>query len=212
MSNSYTATPMHHANGQSLVNRSGHRPDGARPRLLLVDDDSKLCRTLSAGLDARGFDVEVAGSAREAALRMNSIAPRYAVLALRLPDGSGLRLISQLSRLFPSPRIVVLTAYPSIRTAVEAIKLGAADYLAKPSSIDDIIAALSHDIGDHAAPVEDKTMTVHRATWEYISHVLHQNDGNISATARTLSIDRRTLQRKLRKRADSASSISASSG
>ena len=204
MTYSPTAMTMYHAHRQLPVSSNGNRTDAARPRLLLVDDDARLCETLAAGLDARGFDVEIAGSAREASLRMNGIAPRYAILALRLPDGSGLGLISQLSRLCPSPRIVVLTAFPSIRTAVEAIKLGAADYLAKPSSIDDILSALGHYVGNHAAPVEEKTMSVHRATWEYISHVLHQNNGNISATARTLSIDRRTLQRKLRKRADAA--------
>ena len=171
-----------------------------RPNLLLVDDDAGLCESLAIGLGERGYQVQIARTARDATQAIADNRPRYAVIALKLPDASGLQLISTLKGGDPAPRIVILTAYPSIRTAVEAIKLGAVDYLAKPATVDDIIAALHHDIGNDTVPIGKKAMSVHRATWEYISHVLHQNNGNISATARSLSIDRRTLLRKLRKR------------
>jgi CheY-like chemotaxis protein len=90
-------------------------------------------------------------------------------------------------------RIVILTGYPSIRTAVEAIKLGATDYLAKPANVDEVVSALQRNRGNDGVPIGKKPMSVHRAEWEYISLVLHENDGNISASARALSMDRRTL-------------------
>jgi two-component system response regulator RegA len=111
-----------------------------------------------------------------------------------------LKLVSALLALDARMRIVVLTAYPSIRTAVEAIKLGATDYLAKPANADEVVAALGRDHGNDSVPIGKKPMSVHRAEWEYINQVLREKDGNISATARALSMDRRTLQRKLRKR------------
>ena len=173
-------------------------------RLLLVDDDTALCQTLASGLAEHGFQVDIAHSLREAMRRTDRSRPRFALVALKLPDGSGLKLVAHLKRMEPTPRIVVLTAYPSVRTAVEAMKLGAVDYLVKPSSIEEVMAAFDRKAGNDNVPIDSKAMTVHLATWEYISHVLHQNNGNISATARTLSIDRRTLQRKLRKRANGA--------
>jgi two-component system, response regulator RegA len=108
--------------------------------------------------------------------------------------------LSRLLALDPHLRIVVLTGYPSIRTAVEAIKLGATDYLAKPANADKVVSALHRDRGNDSVPLGRKQMSVHRAEWKYISHVLRENIGNISASARALSMDRRTLQRKLRKR------------
>lgn len=168
--------------------------------LLLADSDENLCASLAPALAARGFDVELAHTAERAMRIAARRPPRYAIVALKLPDISGLRLVSDLVALDPGMRIVVLTSYPSIQTAVEAIKLGAVHYLPKPANADQLIAALHHDHGDADVPVGDKPMSMHRIAWEYISHVLHENNGNISATARALAIHRRTLQRKLRKR------------
>jgi two-component system, response regulator RegA len=179
---------------------ASHRSADIRPGLLLVDDDTALCDVLAKALAAHGFQVRVARTAKQASRLVDDDPPQYAVIALKLPDGSGLKLVSALLALDPRMRIVVLTGYPSIRTAVEAIKLGATDYLAKPASADEVISALHRDHGSDSVPLGKKPMSVHRAEWEYISHVLRENNGNISASARALSMDRRTLQRKLRKR------------
>ena len=172
----------------------------SRPSLLLVDDDTALCEVLARAFTARGFEVRVAHTAKEASRLVEDDRPQCAVIALKLPDASGLNLVSALLTFGPHMRIVILTAYPSIRTAVEAIKLGAADYLSKPASVDEVISALQRDRGNDNVPIGKKPMSVHRAEWEYITRVLREQNGNISASARALSIDRRTLQRKLRKR------------
>jgi two-component system response regulator RegA len=173
-------------------------PD-SRASLLLVDEDVAVCRSLTSALAARGLQVRVAHTAKDASRLVNDDPPQYAVIALKLPDAPGLKLVSMLHVLDPTMRIVVLTAYPSIRTAVEAIKLGATDYLTKPANADEVVSALHRDRGNDNIPVGKQPMSVHRAEWEYINHVLHANNGNVSATARALSMDRRTLQRKLRK-------------
>jgi two-component system response regulator RegA len=183
----------------AVMTPSHQNPDD-RPGLLLVDDDIALCESLAKALAGRGFQVQVAHTAKAASRLINDDPPQYAVIALKLPDSPGLKLVSMLHALDPSARIVVLTGYPSIRTAIEAIKLGATDYLAKPANADEVVSALHRDHGNDSVPVGKKPMSVHRAEWEYISHVLHENKGNISATALALSMDRRTLQRKLRKR------------
>lgn len=174
--------------------------DNRPQRLLLVDSDTALSEALAKALGARGFEVRVAHTARQASQLADDDPPQYAVLALGLPDASGLKLISTLQAHGPYMRIVVVTAYPSIRTAIEAIKLGAADYLTKPASVDEVISALQRDRGNDSLAVGKKTMSVHRVEWEHICKVLHANNGNISASARALSMNRRTLQRKLRKR------------
>jgi two-component system response regulator RegA len=155
---------------------------------------------LARALAARGFQVRVAHTAKQASRLVDDDPPQYAVVALKLPDASGLKLVSALLALDPHMRIVVLTGYPSIRTAVEAIKLGATDYLAKPANADEVVSARHRDHGNDSVPLGKKPMSVHRAEWEYISQVLRENNGNISASARALSMDRCTLQRKLRKR------------
>ena len=177
-----------------------HRTADIRPSLLLVDGDIALCEVLARALAARGFQVRVAHTAKQASRLVDDDPPQYAVIALKLPDASGLKLVSTLLALHPHMRIVVLTGYPSIRTAVEAIKLGATDYLAKPANADEVLSALNRDRGNDSVPLGKKPMSVHRAEWEYINHVLRENNGNISASARALSMDRRTLQRKLLKR------------
>jgi len=182
-----------------MTNQGPRKFDG-RPSLLLVDDDITLCEGLAEALAARGFHVQLAHTAEQAVRLVNDDPPQHAVIALNLPDDSGLKLVSKFLALDPRTRIVVLTAYPSIRTAVEAIKLGATYYMAKPASVDEVVAAFYRDRGDDSIPVGTKPMSVRRAEWEYISNVMRDNDGNISATARALSMHRRTLQRKLRKR------------
>jgi two-component system response regulator RegA len=177
-----------------------HRNPDNRPSLLLVDDDITLCEVLAKALTARGFEVRVAHTAKQATRLVDDDPPQFAVIALKLPDASGLKLLSALLALDLDMRIVVLTGYASIRTAVEAIKLGATDYLTKPASADEVVSALQRDRGNDSVPISKKPMSVHRAEWEYIGQVLRENNGNISASARALSMDRRTLQRKLRKR------------
>ena len=167
--------------------------------LLLVDDEPSVQR-LAPALAAHGLQVETASTVAGAVSLARAHAFRYAITALRLPDASGLQLVRALLAIDPAMRVLVFTGYPSIQTAVEAIKLGAVHYLATPVSVDRLIKAMLQDAGNADVAVRDRPMSVHRITWEHIHHVLHENQGNISATARALSIDRRTLQRKLRKR------------
>jgi len=171
-----------------------------RPRLLLVDDDATFCSVLSRALEKRGFHVRVAQTVAEALSRIEDSPPEYAVIDLKMPGQSGLALVSKLKALDERTRIVVLTGYASIATAVEAIKLGAAYYLSKPADADDIVAALHRDSGDESVPVSEKPLSVDRLAWEHISRVLSEHHGNVSATARALGMYRRTLQRKLNKR------------
>ena len=170
-----------------------------RPTLLLVDDDAALCATLGESLASRGFDVRTASSGEEAKRLIDHDPPEFAIVDLRLPDGHGLKLISALMAADPHTRIVVLTGYGSVPTAVEAIKLGATYYLAKPADVDALIKALHRDAGNDDTPVSDKPMSLKRLEWEQIQRVLHEHGGNISATARALSMHRRTLQRKIAK-------------
>ncbi len=187
---------------------SRERPDeiaGARTSdfaqaLLLVDDDVVFSDVLARALRRRGFNVETATSVDEALLRLTSLQPEFAVVDLKMAGASGLVLVEALHARYPATRILVLTGYASIATAVEAVKLGATGYLAKPASVDEICAAFERDDGDSATPVSDEPLSVDRLQWEHIQRVLADNDGNISATARALNMHRRTLQRRLAKR------------
>ena len=170
-----------------------------RPCLLLVDDDATFCSVLSRALEYRGFQVRVAHTVADALSYIELGAPDYAVIDLRMPDQSGLTLVSRLKASDERTRIVVLTGYASIATAVEAIKLGATYYLSKPADADDIVKAFHRDSGDESAAVEQKPLSVNRLEWEHINRVLRENNGNVSATARALGMYRRTLQRKLNK-------------
>ena len=174
--------------------------DGRRPGMLLVDDDAKLCETLGRAFESRGFSVRSAQTAAQAREKMAQGAPEYAVIDLKLPNGSGLPLVPALIALDPNTRIVVLTGYGSIATAVEAIKLGATHYLTKPVDADAIVRAFQREEGVAATSVEERPMSIERLEWEHISQVLRNHDGNISQAARALSMHRRTLQRKLAKR------------
>jgi two-component system response regulator RegA len=168
------------------------------PRLLLVDDDRVLCSVLAPALARRGFTVSV-GNDYDSALRLAaSVTPQYAVVDLKFPGGSGLLLVKRLVELDRRMRVVVLTGYASIATAIEAVKLGAHYYLAKPANADDVVAAL-HGDSSAMAEIREKPLSVNRLEWEHIQRVLNGNQGNISATARLLGMHRRTLQRKLSK-------------
>jgi two-component system response regulator RegA len=174
--------------------------DGSeRPTLLLVDDDDVFSFELGSALARRGFAIRTARSVGEALVVASCSPPEYAVVDLKQPDGSGLKLVSKLLALDPHTRIVVLTGHGSIPSAVEAIKLGATYYLTKPATAEDLVAAFGRDDGNDDLPVSDKPMSVSRVEWEHIHHVLRENQGNVSATARALSMHRRTLQRKLAK-------------
>ena len=170
------------------------------PPLLLVDDDLALCEAMRRALTRRGFDVAAAHTAAEAWSSAQARAPQYAVIDLKMPGDSGLTLIPRLKSLSDSMRIVVLTGYASVTTAVEAIKLGATHYLAKPVDADQVLAAFGRATGDPQQPVAEHPLSVERLEWEHIQRVLAENGGNISATARSFNMHRRTLQRKLAKR------------
>jgi two-component system response regulator RegA len=175
-------------------------PAEDRPSLLLVDDDALLRETMGRALVALGFEVRTAPTHDAARALAKESPPEYAVVDLKLADGSGLKLVSELLALDPHTRIVVVTAYGSIATAIEAIKLGATYYLAKPVDAQEVVRAFEHREGNTDVPLNDHPMSVDRLEWEYIDRVLHDHKGNVSATARALSMHRRTLQRKLAKR------------
>lgn len=170
------------------------------PSLLLVDDDETFCRVLARSLEKRKFAVTVVHNV-ESALEVARLSPpEYAIVDLKMSGPSGLVLVKALKELDAETRIVILTGYASIATAVEAIKLGATHYLAKPADTDEIIAVFDKNEGDPFLQINDGPLSVHRLEWEHIQKVLAENDGNISATARALKMHRRTLQRKLMKR------------
>jgi two-component system response regulator RegA len=169
-------------------------------RLLLVDDDETFRGVLSAALARRGYTVATAADAPEAIALAGGQRFDYAVVDLRMPGPSGLTVVEALVRDQPGIRIVVLTGYASIATAVEAIKLGAVHYLTKPADADEVIQAFARQGGDVHAPVPDTPPSVGRVEWEHIQRVLADCDGNISEAARKLGMHRRTLQRKLQKR------------
>ncbi|MBT7950614.1 MAG: response regulator transcription factor [Gammaproteobacteria bacterium] len=168
--------------------------------LLLVDDDEIFCQVLARAFTNRGMQTSVANNASSALAYAESIKPEFAVVDLRMPDCSGLELIPQLLKIHPSMKVIVLTGYASISTAVEAIKLGAVHYLTKPTDADEIMSALTAESGNSAALVRDKPLSLDRLEWEHLQKVLGDCDGNISAAARQLGMHRRTLQRKLSKR------------
>ncbi|CAB1369806.1 response regulator transcription factor [Denitratisoma oestradiolicum] len=169
------------------------------PRLLLVDDDPTFTRIAARALERRGFEVVVANDA-ETALSLAHPGVDYAVVDLVIGTDSGLALVPRLKAALPQLRIVVLTGYASIATAVEAIKLGADNYLTKPAEADAIVAALQGKAPNPNQPPSTEPLSVARLEWEHIQRVLAEHEGNISATARALKMHRRTLQRKLLKR------------
>jgi two-component system response regulator RegA len=169
-------------------------------RLLLVDDDATLRAVLERALVRRGFSVSSAADGEQALSLARGTNPDYAVVDLKMDGMSGLALIPELKALNPEMRIVMLTGYASIATAVESIKLGATHYLPKPADAEDIVVALGRAAGDSALQAKPDPISVDRLEWEHIQKILAENEGNISATARALKMHRRTLQRKLAKK------------
>ena len=168
--------------------------------ILVIDDDQTFNRILSRALSQRGYLVRSATGAIEGLAAAEAHHPSRVILDLNLNGESGLQLIPALLLAVPGVSIVVLTGYASIATAVHAIKIGATEYLSKPTDVGAILAAF----GDGPAPADvlipEQPMSVDRIEWEHIQRVLAEHAGNISATARALNMHRRTLQRKLQKR------------
>ncbi|MBI4984880.1 MAG: response regulator [Rhodocyclales bacterium] len=169
--------------------------------ILVIDDDPTFNEVLTRAFVRRGFAAHGVLSADAALQTMQAQPPMRVVLDLNLGGASGLALIKPLLQANPACRIVVLTGYASIATAVDAIKLGAVQYLAKPVEVEAVLAAFAAVAEPAAeAPIGHLPLSVERLEWEHIQRVLRENDGNISATARALNMHRRTLQRKLMKR------------
>ncbi len=172
-----------------------------RAPLLLVDDDAAFVERLAKALEVRGFRCSVKGSCKQAREALEVEEFSGAVIDLRLGDGSGLELVSKLQERAPEIPIVVLTGFGSIATALEAVRIGARDYLTKPADPDQILTALrmTGEEVSEALDVPFQTPSLDRVEWEYIQWVLKECDGNISKAARLLGINRRSLQRKLSK-------------
>ena len=168
--------------------------------LLLLDDDAPLRTRLGRALEARGFETRMVASVAEALGAVKSRPPAFAVLDMRLTDGSGLQVVEAINDARPDARIVMLTGYGNIATAVAAVKAGAVDYLSKPADADDVARALLATPGAAPQPPENP-MSADRVRWEHIQRVFELCNHNVSETARRLNMHRRTLQRILAKRA-----------
>lgn len=177
-----------------------HADLGDDATLLLVDDDKPFLTRLARAMESRGFAVDTAESVEEAVAKVRAAPPAYAVVDMRLGDGNGLDVVSAIRDKRDDCRTIILTGYGNIATAVNAVKLGAVDYLSKPADADDVYAALTRQTGEKAAPPENP-MSADRVRWEHIQRVYEMCDRNVSETARRLNMHRRTLQRILAKRA-----------
>ncbi|MEZ5525312.1 MAG: response regulator transcription factor [Pseudomonadales bacterium] len=171
----------------------------AQKRILIIDDDAVFTQVLARALEKRGYAVCEAHNAIEAIKAMREFQPQRVTQDLKMVDTSGLQLIPKLLEIAPELQIVVLTGYSSIATAVQAIKLGARNYLCKPVNADEILAAFE-EVTVPQLDIAPDPLSVNRLEWEHIQKVLAEHKGNISATARALGMHRRTLQRKLQKR------------
>jgi two-component system response regulator RegA len=172
---------------------------GPDPSLLLVDDDEAFLRRLGRAMERRGFVVEMAGSVAQALSAITAKPPAYAVVDLRLGDGNGLDVVERLRERRDDARVIVLTGYGAIASAVAAVKIGAIDYLSKPADAAEVTRALLAQEGDLPVPPENP-MSADRVRWEHIQRVYEMCDRNVSETARRLGMHRRTLQRILAKR------------
>ncbi len=172
-------------------------------KLLLVEDDVAFANTLKRRLEKHGYSCWQADNCNDALLTCHRYLPDYVLLDMKLHHESGLNLINPIRQLRPHARIILLTGFASIATAVDAIKLGADDYLTKPVDTQTLLAALSDskvDEQNHPVEQEETVLSAEQVEWEHIQQVLKFNNGNVSATARQLAMHRRTLQRKLQKR------------
>jgi len=168
--------------------------------LLIVEDDKPFLQRLARAMESRGFAVTTAESVADGLTQLETFSPAFAVVDMRLEDGNGLDVISALKRRRPDARAIILTGYGNIATAVNAVKLGAVDYLSKPVDADDVVAALLALDGRKAEPPENP-MSADRVRWEHIQRIYELCGRNVSETARRLNMHRRTLQRILAKRA-----------
>lgn len=171
-----------------------------REPILLVDDDLVFCQVMERALTRRGYQVLLAHSLSEAETKAGSTPFLKALVDLKIAQDSGLALIKILRKKIPDIQIIILTGYSSVSTAVEAIKLGAIHYFPKPIDLDEVLKAFIGDSLEDEDLPEISTPSLDRIEWEHIQKVLMDNEGNVSATARSLGMHRRTLQRKLQKR------------
>ncbi|MCB1841900.1 MAG: response regulator transcription factor [Halioglobus sp.] len=174
-------------------------PDDAN-RILLVDDDDIFTSVMARSFQRRGFVTHCCGSAEDALTACGGFAPSHILLDLNMPGTSGLVVLPQLIALAPQAKLLVLTGYSSIATAVAATQAGACNYLCKPASVDEILQAFDNEQAASRVEVPKDPISVERLEWEHIQRVLQDHEHNISATARALGMHRRTLQRKLQKR------------
>ena len=183
---------------QPSADATGHPDPGPDATLLLVDDDAPFVARLARAMEKRGFLPETAGTVAAGRAAAMARPPAYAVVDLRLEDGNGLQVVEALREARADCRVVILTGYGAIATAVAAVKIGAIDYLAKPADADDIVNALL-SIGG-ASPPPENPMSADRVRWEHIQRVYELCERNVSETARRLNMHRRTLQRILAKK------------
>ena len=169
-------------------------------KLLIIEDDINLASTLARRLTKQGFICDVAHNQSDALLRARQLVPDSILLDMKLGDDNGLMLIKPLRNLLENTHIVLLTGFASIATAVEAMRLGANDYLTKPIDMATLLKALNNEASTLETSIDDAVMSPERLEWEHIQQVLHSNNGNVSSTARQLNMHRRTLQRKLQKK------------
>ncbi|MEO0542335.1 MAG: ActR/PrrA/RegA family redox response regulator transcription factor [Pseudomonadota bacterium] len=168
--------------------------------MLLLDDDVPFLRRMARALETRGFEVTTVETVADGLLQVAANPPAFAVVDMRLGDGNGLDVIKALQAKRPDAKAIVLTGYGNIASAVNAVKMGAANYLAKPADADDVVNALTVP-ADETPPPPDNPMSADRVRWEHIQRVYEMCDRNVSETARRLNMHRRTLQRILAKRA-----------
>jgi len=169
-------------------------------RILIVEDDAAFAAQLVRSLERRGHTLWSAADPTSAQMLARMHLPEAVLIDLRLGEQSGLQLVEPLRALLPTARLVMLTGYASVATAVEAMRRGLDDYLGKPASIDSILTSLSARSGPAPAPVPTRMTPLNRVEWEHIQRAMVETDGNVSAAARLLGMHRRSLQRKLAKR------------
>jgi two-component system, response regulator RegA len=194
MTNAQTSAPI----SAMTIATTGTVP--SERSLLIVEDDKSFLQRLARAMESRGFTVSTAESVADGLLQVEKAAPAFAVVDMRLGDGNGLDVISAMKKRRPEARAIILTGYGNIATAVNAVKLGAVDYLAKPVDADDVAAALLALDNRKIEPPENP-MSADRVRWEHIQRIYELCDRNVSETARRLNMHRRTLQRILAKRA-----------
>jgi two-component system response regulator RegA len=168
-------------------------------RILLVDDDGSFCERLARAMESRGFAVQTANHVDDAVEIADEFQPEAAVVDLRLPDATGIECLRQLKEILPGLRVLMLTGYGSIATAIEAVRAGAWDYLTKPADADQVLAALTRERSPAEESAAIEAPSLERVEWEHIQRVLNDCGGNVSHAAVKLGMHRRSLQRKLQK-------------